>query len=308
VNALPPHLESLGQDLERAAHRRVAALRRRRRVQAAVIALAGVLVATGAGLAAGGVDILSWVRSDDPAEVRYLVDTTRTYSGPAPRLVECESVRAADFTCTPIPSEASCPPSARSYPCAGPGPSQRIYWLHERVQKMPRVTRSDLHEVVDELERESGMPRDLATRFRDAVDGVGDDFFAKLDLLMRTGGGRTYHEGPQGKPIRPPDGVPLQIMCRGTSEVELRCENVAGVTDVPLGAPIYQLEPTADWVPADPPPSPREGWAEIEGFFGRPLTTDENLAFTLLFFVGGETGVDWEQLERAIERAERTSE
>ena len=60
MTSLPPHLEALGADLERAARRQVAARRRRRRAQAVLLAVVTVLVATGAGLSASGVDLVGW--------------------------------------------------------------------------------------------------------------------------------------------------------------------------------------------------------------------------------------------------------
>ena len=303
MTSLPPHLESVGSDLERAARRRVAALRRRRRVQTAVLAVAGVLVATGGGLAASGVDLVGWLRTDDPSPVRYLVDTTETYTGPAPQQIECDDVRAETFLCRPLPTAYTCEQLGKGpYPCGALGRSQRVYWLGDRVEPNPRIDRDLLLEGIERARRD-GMPDRLGDRLQRAAEDVSDEFLVKLDLLSSVGGGRTYRERPDGTPAVPPKGVPLQVTCTDGPGKLVRCRDVAGATDVPLRAPIYGLEPTADWAPFEPAASTASEWAEIEAFFGHELSEDENLVFLILFVSGEESPEDWRQFERALERA-----
>ena len=302
MTSLPPHLEALGADLERAARTRVAARRRRRRVQAIVLAVATVLIATGAGLGASGVDIVGWLKTDDPSSVRYLVDTTRTYSGPAPQQIGCANVGAATFLCREIPTTFSCEKlGSGAYPCGELGPSQRVYWLNERVERGPTIEREDLIEEVERA-RDEGMSDRLAQRLTDAAEGVSDEFLAKLNLLMTIGGSRTYRERPDGTPAVPPPGVPLQVTCDDAPGERVRCRDVAGATDIPLGAPVYALEPTADWVPFDARRHAVDPWADIEAFFGRKLSDDEGLVFTLLGVTDDMTADEWAKLERALER------
>ena len=303
MKSLPRHLEALGAELERAARTHVAARRRRRRAKALALGLATLLVATGVGLAASGVNLVGWLESDDRASVRYLVDTTRTYAGPAPQNIECTDVRAATFLCRAIPTAFWCEnPGKGPYPCGDLGRSQRVYWLNERVEAPPSIERDQLFEAVDDAQRE-GMSKRLGERFTRAVSNVSDEFLARLNLLMSVGGSRTYRERPDGTPAVPPHGVPLQVTCEDGPGDQVRCRDVAGATDIPLRAPVYALEPTADWVPRPPERDPDAFWAELESFFGRELSEDENLVFPLLGLADDMTQAEWRQLEQALERA-----
>jgi hypothetical protein len=302
VTSLPPHLEALGADLERAARSQVAARRRRWRAQAILAVVVTLLVATGAGLSASGIDIVGWLKTNDPSSVRFLVDTTRTYTGSAPEQIECENVRAANFLCREIPTSFTCnDPKSEPYPCGELRRSQRVYWLSERVEQPPTIDRAALNEAIERLRRQ-GMSERLADRFTRAVEGVSDDFLARLNLLMTLGGSRTYRERPDGRPAVPPPGVPLKITCEDGPGDRVQCRDVAGATDIPLGAPVYALEPTADWVLFDDHPSTDQAWAEIEAFFGRELSDDEALVFTLLGVADGMTASEWAKLERALEQ------
>jgi hypothetical protein len=307
VKTLPDHLELLGADLERAARGLVRERRqRRRRVQLVALVAAIATVGTGVGLAASGFDVFAWVRSaDDPTEIRYFVDTTRRYEGAAPETIECESVRGESFVCRALPAGPfECPPARRNtYPCSRPAASQRIYWLSYRVENAPRITRDRLTEELEAASDEGMSPR-LERRFRAAFADVSDEFIAKFDLLMRIQGGRSYHEDEDGNQIAPPAGVPLEVTCEGTAGTRtLRCRDVAGATDIPVGAPIYSLEPTADWVEVDRGADMRDGWGDIESFFGRPLSDDETLVFIFLGLASDDmTESEWAEIERGIER------
>lgn len=306
MKTLPDHLELIGADLEHAArgslHRR---RQRTRRIQVAALVAATAILGTGVGLAASGVDLLGWLREEDPTEARYLADTTTTYTGPAPDEVECDSVNAEPFLCRPIPSGPyECPPARRNaYPCSGPGSSKRIYVLNGRVEDTVRITRDLLLDSLADAGNE-GMSDRLEQRFRNAFEDVSPEFLAKLDLLTRIQGSQTLHEGPDGGYIAPPPGVPIQITCHGVAEsTAIRCRDVSGATDIPLGAPVYTLLPTKDWVPYEPS-SQEERWAEIVTFFGRPLTADENLVFLYLGIAEGMSEAEWAQVERALDQME----
>ena len=305
MKTLPGHLQRIAVDVDRAARTLSAQRRRRvRRLQVAALVAATAVLGTSAGLASGRFDVLSWLNEDDPIEVRYLADTTRTYEGAAPMEVECESVRGHSFTCRALPTEYECPPRKRNdYPCGDPKPSQRIYSIDGRVEAAPRVTRERLLEGLDDA-RDEGMSSDLEDRFRAAIEGVPDTFIARLDLSTRIQGGRTYHEDARGR--TPPPGIPMKITCAAPPRsAVLRCRDVAGTTDVPLGAPVYSLSPTADWVRHGNEESPEERWDEVEAFFGRPLSDDELLVLSFFGLADDMTAEEWAQVERALARIEK---
>src|SRR5918996_2780107 len=67
-----------------------------------VIALAVVLLGTGAAIAATGFDILDWIRSDNPSEAAFSIDTGRVVSGPVPDSLSCATATGdGTFTCAP---------------------------------------------------------------------------------------------------------------------------------------------------------------------------------------------------------------
>ncbi len=306
MKTLPDHLEALGVDLERAATRLIDGRRRRaRRMQVAAVVAATAVLGTGVGLAASGFDVFDWVRSaKDPTEVRYLVDTTRRYEGPAPQTLECPSVSGDTFSCRVVPpGPYECPPARLgTFPCGPPGRSQRIYWLSTRVEQAPRITRELLLETLDDASDEGMSPR-LEERFRDGFEDVSDGFLAKLNLMMQVQGGTTIHEDESGNPIAPPTGVPLQVTCEGATGARMfRCHPLSGATDIPLGAPVYSLEPTADWVRIQAQEGPEERWAVVESFFGRPLSTEENLVFVFMLLTDDMTAAEWAELERALDQ------
>jgi hypothetical protein len=285
VKTLPDHLELIGADLERAA-RGLANKRRQRsrRIQVAALVAATAVIGTGVALAARGVDLLAWIRSDDPSEVRYLIDTNATYRGPAPAALDCASATGETFTCERgrDGGEIECTMLRKGqYPCGELGRSQRVYRLSQRVEAAPVQTREDFLQGVDESEQKGLITETRAEDFRDAIDDVDDSFFVKWQRLNQVGGFDTFVEGPGSTELVPPQGIPMFATCEA-SEGAFRCRDLAEAVSLPVGSPVYQLEPTEDWVAIPREDRSAERWAAFEALWGGPMSEEEARLFFFL--------------------------
>ena len=256
----PP--ERLGADLRRAAYARAARLqRRRRRIQVgAAVALAAALM-TGIGLAASGVDVLALFRSDEPGNAHYQVDRNAVYHGPAPHRLGCSSVTGGTFTCT-----------------VGQGGTPRVYTFLTRVAR-PRAfvfSREFLLRAVTRAERRGDLTAAQADRFRRDIAAVRDDFYRAMNRLTTVQNiGVGVGSSERGE-IVPPPGVPMLIFCDRVTAGQATCHPLAGAAAVPARAPIYELRPSADWVPAPPPPAGTgTPGALFNAVLGRPLRPEE---------------------------------
>ena len=255
----------------------VAPVRRGRAVprwRVAAVALAVLVLATGAALAATGFNPLDWLRSDNPSEATFAIDTSRVYSGPAPESVSCADPSDADaFGCMP-----------------GRG-DQWVYILYERVEDRPEFTREAALAGLADAEQAGTVSRGLAEDIRKQIAAVDDEFFRKLDVLRTVEIVSSPHEVRPGILLVPPSGIPQFVTCEAGDD-ELTCRNLPAST-VPVGAPIYGLVENDRWVER---PFERQGPRDVaplfEALFGRPLTAAEQ---RLLITIGtaaaqGEVG------------------
>jgi uncharacterized membrane protein YgcG len=268
----PEPLERLGDELRRAAYARAARLdRRRRRIRVAAAAVLAAALMTGIGLAASGVDVLAPFRSDEPGTAQYRVDRNAVYHGLAPSRLGCASVRGATFTCA-----------------VRVGSARRVYTLLTRVERPERsaFSRNFLLRAVERAERRGDLTALEARRFRRDIAAVGDDFFRALNRLT---GVQTIGVGvgtsARGE-IVPPRGVPMLIFCDSVSAGQANCHSLAGAGAVPARAPIYELRPSADWVPAPPHPAGMFGAVVFDAVLARPLRPEEIRLLTDLATVG----------------------
>jgi RNA polymerase sigma-70 factor (ECF subfamily) len=266
VTTLPSHLELLEADLLRAAERRVKQLaRRRRRLQVVAVALT-MLVMTGAGLAAAGVDLLDWLQGGEGSTARFSVDATTSARGPFPDVIRCSPAAESTFTCA-----------------AGQQPGARVYNLLTRVQKPFRFSRESLLERIAAARAAGEIDRAQAHEIRAEVEAVPDDFFAKMNTLssLQSVGAGVAVASPSGgvNELVPPDGVPLLVTCDREDGTRLRCRNLAGASGVPVGAPVYRLREGPDWVERPVPRDDRGGTQEaralVESIWGRELAPSE---------------------------------
>ena len=254
MKTLPAHLERIGTDLERAARllaneRR----RRRRRVQLVALVAATAAVGTGAALAASGVDLVGWLRSDDPSQAQYVVETGERYDGPVAAALGCELAEG------------------EPYPCRE-GTDGRRYELLTRVEPVERMNRETLHAGIDDAERRGMVTEEEAGRIHADIDAAGDDFFERLELFAAVQG-IGVGVGDERGPLVPPAGVPMLVTCERSGDT-WRCRNLAGAIGVPVGAPIYSAVVTDDWGPA-PASAASTRAPTAEAIWGRELTEPE---------------------------------
>jgi hypothetical protein len=238
-------------------------LRPRWRVVA--IALAVILLGTGAAIAATGFDILDWLRSDNPSEAAFSIDTGRVVSGPVPDSLSCATATGdGTFACAP-----------------GRG-GRWTYVFYNRVEAQPEFTRESALAAVADAERAGTISHDLAEQVRADFGAVGEEFFRKIDLLRTVTMISSPHEVRPGVLLVPPADVPQFVTCEGADASTYECRKLAASV-VPVGAPIYGLAENDEWVEqAFEPEGPRDIAPLFEGLFGRPLTPAEERLLIIL--------------------------
>jgi hypothetical protein len=239
------------------------------RWRVAAVALAVLVLATGAALAATGFNLLDWLRSDNPSEATFSIDNRRVYSGPVPDSLSCAAATGdGTFACAP-----------------GRG-GRWTYVFYNRVEAQPAFTREAALEGVADAERTGTISHDLAAQVRADLGAVGDEFFRKIDLLRTVTMISSPHEVRPGVLLVPPADVPQFVTCEGADSSTYECRKLAASV-VPVGAPIYGLVENDEWVEQ---PFQREGPRDIaplfEGLFGRPLTPAEERLVIILGTAG----------------------
>jgi hypothetical protein len=245
-----------------AAAPRVAASRARRTRWALVAAVFVFVLVVGGALAASHFDLLSWLRPNGRSEATYAIDRDR-YRGPAPESVVCPGAGPGQFVC----SDATfVRPSGRRY-----------YELSDRIERLPLLTRETIRRDIDQAEKKGEMSADAARRFRNDLDAVGDDFIRALNFLDTIETRSSFVPVP-GRPnleLVPPRAVPQWIVCSESVAGGLRCHDLARAVGVPVGAPVYDLRPSPDWV-AIPRVQPHQDAGRLlETVLGRKLTAAE---------------------------------
>jgi hypothetical protein len=209
--------------------RRAARLRR-----SALLAFAALVLVAGAAFAASQFDALPWLDRSDRSSATFSVDSSRSYRGPAPKLLLCRRAGAGSFSC-----------SLGTFPSS----SRRIYSLAERVETQPQVSRESYLRAVATAEQKRQVDAATAARVRRDIDGAGDDFFAALATLapVETVGAGEGVPGRPGFELVPPIGVPMWIACEAFG-AGFRCHDLASSRDVAVGTPLYFLQASSDWV------------------------------------------------------------
>ena len=237
--------------------------RRIARWRVVAVAFAVLVLASGVAVAATGFDILDWIRSDNPSEATFSIDTGRVVSGPFPDSLVCAE-----------PSETG------AFTCASGRTGRWVYILYDRVEARPEFTREAALAGLGDAERSGAVSRERADQIRADLATVGDEFFHKVALLGTVTTISSLHEVRPGVVLVPPPGIPQFMTCENGSELE--CRAVAE-SAVPVGAPIYGLVQNDEWVEQR---FDREGPRDVaplyEGLFGRPLTpVEERLVIVL---------------------------
>lgn len=246
----------------------------------AVTAAAALLV-TGAALAASGVNPLDWLRSGGPSEVRFSIDPSETVHWSAPSSLRCDA------------------PSEGEFACSSHGSGLWVYDFLERVDAAPTLTRKSALAGLAASERSGLVSHDRAEEIRGEIGAVDDDFFLKLNVLLRLRSIGAAQVVRPGVLLVPPAGTPQIVTCRPLA-TGFGCKNLAAAVDVPVGAPIYALRKNNAWVEKPYSSSgPEDLVGLIEGVFGRPLTPAEERLLMTTSGVAGSTGSAQSQPSRS---------
>jgi hypothetical protein len=244
----------------------------------AIVAAATLLLLAGGALAANQFGLFDWLSSSNPGEARFSIDGSKTVAWPAPERIACDEAGGGEFS------------------CAAGGSGRRVYESYGRVEKEFEVTRERVLAGLAEPERNGIVSHEEADEIRALVVAVGDDFFEKMNVLSSLSSVASPRQVRPGVYRVPPQGVPQIVTCRPDGSV-YSCRDLAASTDVPVGAPIYGLRESTDWVETTQAPQGANFAALVESVFGRPLTQAE-VQLLRVFTTprageggGGETGV-----------------
>ena len=271
---LVPIVESDADETLRRARSDAQALRRRRRVRlgrAAVLVFAALALLTGAALAASRFDVLPFFDQSNRSSASYSVDNSRTYDGPAPRVLLCPDAGHGSLNCTVGTRKAG---------------SHRAYLMEMRVEPTPKLTRRELLDWLAVAQNKGQVEKAAADRFRRDLAAVSDDFLTVWNLAA--GGGTVFggtqvseepgHEriAPPGFEFVPPAGVPVAAACQAAGDT-FRCRDLASSRDVPVGTPLYRLQSSSDWVaiPREPQRRPLGFDRFFRAVVGRDMTPAE---------------------------------
>lgn len=210
-------------------------------------------------------------------------------SPPAPAADDVALLRAArvdgDF-----PSEILCPPAvdAGTAGCRGeaaPGATagDRRYALLSRVEERPRLTPELLRAAIAGRPSEEILFPDAAPRYRlnvgrvlELADRAPEDFWRGMDLLLSVQGGTVSAGDQDGLERVPPRGVRRFITC--VDDDGLRCRPTTNGESLPVGAPMYALQPDATWRSVPQRTTGDTEFVELQRqAFGRDLTDDEQV-------------------------------
>jgi hypothetical protein len=266
LERIAPNVQSDPDELLRraaAAAPRVAAARARRTRWVLVAAVAAFALLAGGALAVSHFDLLPWLRTTDRSQARYAVDPNRRYRGPVPEALVCPGAGRGQFVCSDATFKL---PAGRRY-----------YELLERIEPQPLLTRQTMRGEIDEAEKKGKLTADAARRFRNDLDAVGDDYLRALNFLFTIGTMDAFVpvEGRPNLELVPPRNVPRSIVCGDSVPGGMRCHDLAGAVDVPVGAPVYDLRPASDWVAVPRVHSHQDSERLLEAVLGRKPTVAE---------------------------------
>ncbi len=295
---LPPHLDRLHDELMAAAHARAASPRRRPRPRLAAVVAFAVLGTGGVALAATATNPLDWLRGGDPArELRVAPDDGRRVEGDFTEQILCPAgIDGSEVGCRRVPdpdcTRTTLPGGSVAETCTG-GPEtvaeiragERSYRLMTRVAERPTLTPALLRSVLSDRDPDEILFPDAPARYRASVarvielaDRAPEDFWRGMNLLVSVQGGTISNGDPDapGRERVPPPGVRRFITC--VDAAGLRCRALTNGEALPIGAPMYSLEPDATWRSV---PSRDTGDADFlqlqREAFGRELTDAEQL-------------------------------
>jgi len=234
LDLLVPELDVDQDELLLAAHAGATRVRAARRRQRTVMALASavLLLFASAALAARQFNLPPFLRTSDPNAARFSISPSRGYHGTAPGALTCTDAGERPFVCDVTASVTA---------------AERSYGFAMRTPKTPPVTRQIMEAALTRAQRNGADPA-LIARFRAELAGIRDNFIRVLAVTTRletvsSGGGSA---GSPGTERVPPPGVPAWVACRELTSASFQCRPLAALIDVPVGTPLYFLEPGGD--------------------------------------------------------------
>lgn len=240
----------------------------------AIVIAAAIFLLAGAALAADRLGLFDWLRSSNPGEARFSIDGTKTVSWPAPDRIACAEPSGAELSCS----------AGRS--------GVRVYDSYGRVEPLPEVTRERVLAGLAQSEEAGIVTQARADQIRGLVDRVADDFFANVEVLFALRSVASPRQVRPGVYRVPPAGVPQFVICRPNGSA-FRCGDLAAAADVPVGAPIYGLRESPDWVELRVSPEATDVDALVASIWGRPLTPAEEQLLIVFSTVGSaESGAE----------------
>jgi hypothetical protein len=186
-----------------------------------------------------------------------------------------------------FPMGLVCPaPRVEGFSCAPGHEGRFVYELLFRIEAdedAPEFTREGFLAALAEGEQQGTITPEMAQKYRTQIAAVRDDFFVKFGILSRiqtTG----VSEGRV-----PPPGIPILATCE-RAEGGLTCRSLAGAVDVPIGAPVYALRETDEWVKQPPQSKQPPPWQrpEMVAFWNSLTPAEQRLMITLSTAVGVE--------------------
>ena len=290
LERIAPPVEIDPEAVLRAARAQAQAERResRRLPRAAIVAFAVAVLAGGTAYAATRLDLVPWLNTKSPSNVRFSVDVKKVFHGPAPQSVSCpHATSTGEFTCR----------VSNAAPTRFELTPLHWYLLSERIEPQPTITRAFILRRVATAERNGTIPRLLAHRIRVDAGKVGGDFFAKLNVLLSVRGLGTSpvtveELGHRPLVLVPPKNAVVIVVCTSRAAGALRCRDLAAAQGVPIGAPVYTLQAAPDWIPVKRAPrievpAPAGLFRRV---FGRPLTARERRLLFALFLTSVRSG------------------
>ncbi len=304
MSPLPPHLERLHDELMAAARARAEepAVRRRPRGRMAAVVAVAVLGTAGVALAATSTNPIDWLRGGDPQrELRVAPDEGSRVDGDFPQAIECPPAaetgpatchRVAGERCTEgtLPDgslQRSCvsaptPAGAQTVP---PPDADRRYELMNRVFEPPHLDAQLLRTAFagrdpdDQLfPMGTGPYRATVAQVLAAADDAPEEFWRSLEVLVSMQGGSTSSGDPDNprNELVPPAGVARFITC--IDDAGLRCRPLTNGERLPVGAPLYSLQPDAGWRSVPRRAQTGADFLDLQRqVFGRDLTPREQL-------------------------------
>lgn len=274
MTPLPPHLERLHDELMTAACARAeepAPRRRRAGTRLAVVAAFAVLGTTGLALAATSTNPIDWLRGGDPQrELRVAPDRSSRVEGDFPGSLvcppeagtgtaTCRGVAGERCTTRVLPDGSSEEACESTVTISGPGvrprpDGERDYSLMNRVVEPPHLGPEVLRAALagrnpdDPLfPVETGPYRASVGRVLANADDAPEVFWRSLEVLVSMQGGSTSSSDPDNprNELVPPPGVARFITC--VDDAGLRCRPLTNGERLPVGAPLYSLQPDATW-------------------------------------------------------------